>query len=330
MDCKQKISAFIKAEAKRLGFCACGLAKAQPVSIEAQRMLRESLDKDYCADMDYLRNYFEIRTNPQLLVDGAQTVVSVALNYYPEKKLDDSQLQFAYYAYGKDYHDVMKEKLRHLLESVAKYLDEQSDDIRAELLGDASEFSGRAFCDTAPILEKYWAQQSGIGWIGKHTQVVIPFVGSYVFLGELVINLKCSPDEPLKERCGKCQKCLNACPTKALKENRMLDARKCLSYLTIENRENIPEEASEAMQSCVYGCDRCIKACPWNRFASPTREEGLMPNEAFMNMTPADWENLDVETYRKIFKGSAVKRAKFEGLQRNIKCVLDNLKRKKQ
>lgn len=321
MDIKQDITAYIKAEAQRLGFCACGIAPAHPVEERVQQYLQHWLNNDYCADMDYMRNYYEQRTNPCLLVEGARSVVSVALSYYPQQTLNDEQLQFAYYAYGQDYHEVMKKKLRLLYQSLSEYFCQLGIDEKNILLEGNAELSGRVFCDTAPLMEKYWAWQAGLGWIGKHTQLVTKIAGSYVFLGEMIINVDLVSDAPLKNYCGKCEKCLNDCPTKALREPFTLDARKCLSYLTIENRGDIPQEAAKAMETCVYGCDRCIKACPWNKNAKPTTETDLQPNETFMHMTKEAWLHLDVDTYRKIFKGSAVKRAKFEGLLRNIRCV---------
>lgn len=304
MDTLKVLSHKIKAEACRLGFSACGIASA---NISANREhLSQWLDKGYQADMRYLENNFDKRCNPQLLVEDARSIICVALNYYPQKKLQNGQLQFAYYAYGKDYHDVMKEKLKALFSY-----------INMELL----PVKGRVFCDTAPVLERYWAQQSGIGWIGKNTLLIIPHAGSYFFLGELVIDAELAYDSPIPNRCGNCTRCLDACPTKALESPYLLNANKCLSYLTIENKDKIKEEYAFKMGNYIYGCDRCQRSCPWNRFATPNTINELQPSEAFLRMMPEDWKKLTIEEYRILFKSSAVKRAKYEGLMRNIKAI---------
>lgn len=304
MNTPEVLSNKIKAEAARLGFSACGITSAN-LSTNREHLSRW-LDKGYQADMAYLENNFDKRCNPQLLVEDARSVICVALNYYPQKKLRDDQLQFAYYAYGKDYHDIMKEKLNSLL----TYID-------TELIS----VKGRVFCDTAPVLERYWAQQAGLGWTGKNTLLIIPHAGSYFFLGELIIDAELAYDSPAVNRCGNCTRCLDACPTKALESPYLLNANKCLSYLTIENKGEIEKEYASKMGNYIYGCDRCQKACPWNRFATPNTIDELQPSEAFMNMTPQNWEKLSIEEYRTLFKGSAVKRAKYEGLMRNIKAI---------
>ena len=304
MNKPKVLSHKIKAEAARLGFSACGITSAH---ISNNRdYLSQWLGKGYQADMSYLENNFDKRCNPLLLVDNARSIICVALNYYPRKKLQDDQLQFAYYAYGKDYHDIMKEKLNELFSY-----------INTELL----PIKGRAFCDTAPVLERYWAQQAGLGWIGKNTLLIIPHAGSYFFLGELIIDAELAYDSPVPSRCGNCTRCLDACPTKALEHPYLLNANKCLSYLTIENKCDIKEEYRLKMGNYIYGCDRCQKACPWNRFARPNTISELQPSEEFLNMTSEDWEKLTVEEYRTLFKGSAVKRAKYEGLMRNIRAI---------
>ena len=302
----QTYSEFIKAEAQRLGFDACGCAAARPVSEDAQQNFRHWLAEGKQAGMDYMRNYQEVRLDPRLLVEGAQSVVSVALNYYPKQLIASDHYQFAWYAYGKDYHDVMKGKLLQLLQAIQTQF---------------PEAKGRAFCDAAPLLERYWAWQCGLGWIGKNCQLIIPQAGSTFFLGELVLNLPLAYDAPLPDRCGTCDRCLQACPMHALEAPRQLNANRCLSYLTIENRGDIPIEAATAMGDCIYGCDRCQQACTWNRFAQPTTEPALQPQEAFLQMTRDDWAHLTEEQYRTLFKGSAVKRAKYAGLTRNILAV---------
>lgn len=300
----------IKAEALNLGFSACGVARAEAVDPEAARNLNEWLDKGYNGTMDYLARYGDKRCDPRLIVPGAKSIISVALNYYPQQKLGDDQLQFAYYAYGKDYHEVVKAKLNELLSLITNV---------------EPTVQGRAFCDTAPILERYWAWKSGLGWIGNNTLLIIPNAGSFFFLGEIIVDLELVYDRPMKNHCGRCKRCVEACPAHALFAPGKMNAEKCLSYQTIENRGDISTDAKQTMHRTIYGCDECQKACPWNkRFATPNNTPELQPNNEFINMTEADWQQLTVERYRRIFKGSAVKRAKFEGLKRNIDAVEDN------
>lgn len=300
------ITQYIKAEASRLGFAACGIAEAKALPAEAASFFIQWRQKGYQAQMDYLSRNEEKRLDPRLLVEGTKSILCVALNYYPRHQLKSNQYQFAYYSYGKDYHDIMKAKLRALYQ----YINE-------ELL----PIKGRVFCDTAPVLERYWAQQAGLGWIGKNTQLIIPGLGSYCFLGEIFLDIELIYDTPIPDRCGSCKACLTHCPTQALEQPHLLNAQKCLSYLTIENKENIPEAQQLRMQDSIYGCDECQKHCPWNRFATPTLIQELAPSEDFMAMQPKDWQQLSRETYQRLFKGSAVKRAKYEGLLRNIEAL---------
>lgn len=301
----------IKAEADSLGFSACGIAQAGPVQTAHAEFFEKWLLRGCHADMAYMERNRDKRENPRLLMEHAESIVSVALNYYPPRQMPSSGLQLSWYAYGRDYHEVMKEKLYQLLDRIQK--------------GSGLSVSGRAFCDTAPVLEKYWACQCGIGWIGKHTQLVIPRAGSTFFLGELLLDLPVDRyDEPLERDCGTCQRCIEACPVGALKKNEGLDARRCLSYLTIENRGEIPREAAQKMYPYFYGCDRCLKACPHLTFSEPCREEAFYPKEEILEMSEDEWIALSVEDYRRLFKGSAVKRAKYEGLKRNIEVMMKN------
>lgn len=279
---------------------------------QAETHFKNYLSKGFNAEMLYLENHLEKRMNPQLLLDGAETMVSLALNYYPKEKLSPRGFAFARYAYGKDYHIVLKERLEQLL-----YL----------LKSIYPELEGRAFCDTAPILEKYWAVQSGIGWQGKNTQIIIPNAGSYFFLGELLLTLKASEyDNPMEPHCGNCSRCLEVCPSGALSaDGSGLDARRCLSYLTIEQRGEIPKEAAMKMDNCIYGCDRCLEACPHNKFATPTDVEDFRPSAEFREMEKTAWNELSIESYRRIFSKSAVKRAKYEGLLRNIRAAQNDI-----
>lgn len=303
----------IKAEAARLGFSACGLAPAEPVAPQHAAFFKRWLGEGRQAGMAYMEGHEAKRLDPRLLVEGCRTVVSVALNYRPSTPIPDHKLQIAWYAYGQDYHDIMRQKLNGLLEALRHSTPEGT-------------LQGRAFCDTAPVLERYWAWRCGLGWIGRHTQLVIPRAGSAFFLGELMLNLPADAyDAPFPtDRCGTCRRCIEACPTQALEEGRGLDARRCLSYLTIENRGGIPEEAAARMYPYFYGCDRCLRACPHLRSAPPATEPAFTPRPELLQMEEEDWMALDVERYQMLFKGSAVKRAKYEGLIRNLKALRGN------
>ena len=303
----------IKAEASRLGFFVCGFARAEPLSEAMRRHYLGWLADGRNADMAYLGNNLDKRFDPRLLMPGVKTIVVVAQNYFPARRLHEGEPQIADYALGLDYHDIVKQKLRQLAATVgiADY---------------------RAFVDTAPVLERYWAVRAGLGWIGKNQQLIIPHAGSEFFLGELFVTVELPPDEPLPNRCGTCHRCVDACPTHALSlpatcvegygDITRFDARLCLSYQTIENRGELTVGAKAAMGDTFYGCDRCQRACPWNRFAKPSTEPLLQPREELLAMTRQKWENLTEEDYRRLFKGSAVKRAKYEGLMRNIKACL--------
>ena len=254
--------------------------------------------------MEYMARNVDKRLDPQQLMPGVKSIVSVALNYTPGKRACEGGLKFAAYALGQDYHDIMKQRLHSL----------------ASRLGLTAY---RAFCDTAPVLERYWAVKAGLGWIGRNHQLIIPHAGTMFFLGELFVDAEADRyDTPVPGRCGTCHACLDACPTGALGRDATFNSSRCLSYLTIENRGDIPQCFACKMGDTVYGCDRCQDACPWNRFATPTDDPQLQPRPELLNMTRADWLRLTVDQYRKLFKGSAVKRAKYEGLMRNIKCAL--------
>ena len=319
-------STFIKHEALRLGFHACGMARAEAVSSVRQAEYSRWLADGCHAGMDYLANHVEKKADPRLLVEGARTVVSLAVNYYSllpgeeVKNVDEggkpalsigekgnNVWHIGRYALGTDYHEVVKRMLRQLMLAIG--LEEGVD--------------GRCFVDTAPVDEKYWAVQCGLGWRGKNCQLIQPHAGSYFFLGELILT--CDVDEydsPMALHCGSCCKCLEACPAGALKGDGTMDARKCLSYLTIEHRGPLPDGTGRLMGNCFYGCERCAAVCPWNsRFASSTPIEDLKPRAAILEMTPDDWRHLTVEQYQQLFRKSAVKRAKYEGLVRNIQAL---------
>ena len=301
MDKKVLQAQTIKAEAARLGFSACGLARAERVDQTQEARFRKWIAEGKHGELDYLARNIEKRMDPRLLVEGAQAIVVVAMNYLPAHLPEKPPL--ARYAYGKDYHDVVRERLLALMQSLnlKPYED------------------GRAFVDTAPVDERYWAVKAGLGWTGRNGQLIIPRAGSYFFLGELILVHPADVyDSPKRNLCGNCRACVDACPAGALCGDGSMDARKCLSYLTIEHRGPLPEEAGEQMGDCFYGCDRCAEVCPWNRFARPTQEAAFAPSAELLRMKTEDWRTLDVETYRRLFKGSAVKRAKYEGLKRNI------------
>ena len=307
METKPLSSSQLKAEAQRLGFAVCGIAPAQSVDEQTQKNFRSWLLEGRQAEMHYLENYTDKRLDPRLLMEGAQSVVSIALSYYPPEQIPSGEYQLAWYAYGQDYHDVMKQKLIALQQFI---------------LDQYPQMVSRTFCDTAPLLERYWAWRAGLGWIGKNNQLIIPHAGSCFFLGELLIDLAVDHyDTPQAAHCGTCTRCIEACPTHALKAPYELHASRCLSYLTIESRTAIPAKEALKMGNKIYGCDECLKACPWNRFATPCQTSELHPSPRLLAMRQQDWNHLTVEQYKALFKGSAVKRAKYEGLMRNIEAV---------
>ena len=323
----------IKVEAERLGFFACGIARAEPVDAETAAAVRGWISKGSQATMDYMANYTEKRLNPCLLVPGTKSIVSLAMNYAPAQTMPETEYQLAAYAYGQDYHDVMKAKLRQLAALIANKFEGESDSEVGENDGNSTAITTpktnetseesvgeiRVFVDTAPVLERYWAQRAGLGWIGKNHQLIIPRAGSMFFLGEIFLPYEFdSYDSPMPSRCGNCRRCIEACPTCAITDEWGFDSEKCLSYQLIENRGELSEQAKQSMGTTIYGCDRCQTACPWNKFAIPNTTPEFQPKSELLAMTKADWHNLTIDEYRALFKGSAVKRVKFDGLKRNI------------
>lgn len=323
----------IKVEAERLGFFACGIARAEPVDAETAAAVRGWISKGSQATMDYMANYTEKRLNPCLLVPGTKSIVSLAMNYAPAQTMPETEYQLAAYAYGQDYHDVMKAKLRQLAALIANKFEGESNSREGENDGDSTAITTpktnetseepvgeiRVFVDTAPVLERYWAQRAGLGWIGKNHQLIIPRAGSMFFLGEIFLPYEFdSYDSPMPSRCGTCRRCIEACPTCAITDEWGFDSEKCLSYQLIENRGELSEQAKQSMGTTIYGCDRCQTACPWNKFATPNTTPEFQPKSELLAMTKADWHNLTIDEYRALFKGSAVKRVKFDGLKRNI------------
>ena len=299
------IAQAIKSEALQLGFSACGFAKAEPVSEEMTRVLDRWTDNGFHADMQYMERNRHLRLDPTQLVPGCRTLIVVALNYYPKQLLPAEGYQIAYYAYGKDYHRVVKDKLHQLLAYIKTLL---------------PDVEGRAFCDTAPLLERYWAMKAGIGFMGLNRQLIIPGKGSYFFLGVLAIDAEIdAPAVSVREgvSCGSCKRCLIACPTRALTLDG-IDCRRCLSYLTIEHRGPIPEAMAQLLGRRIYGCDTCQQVCPHNKNAQSTEEKAFdMPAEV-ANLTTQEWRELTPERYKALFKHSAIERAGYEGLMRNI------------
>jgi epoxyqueuosine reductase len=297
-----KYSQWIKAEAKRLGFLSCGISKAEFLEDEAPR-LEAWLNNNSHGEMRYMENHFDKRLDPTLLVDGAKSVVSLLLNYYPNQFQIDDSYKLSKYAYGQDYHFVIKAKLKELLQFI-------QDEI--------GEVHGRAFVDSAPVLDKAWAAKSGLGWIGKHSNLLTQKVGSFYFIAELIIDLELDYDTPVTDHCGSCTACIDACPTEAITEPYVVDGSKCISYFTIELKDSIPSDFKGQFDDWMFGCDICQDVCPWNRFSKPHSEPLFNPHPDLLSMTKNDWEELTEETFKKVFKKSAVKRTKFSGLKRNI------------
>lgn len=307
MNLKQQHTDFIKTEAKRLGFLSCGVSKAQFLEEEAPR-LENWLNKQMHGQMHYMENHFDKRLDPTKLVEGSKSVISLLLNYFPEKTQDHETYKLSKYAYGTDYHFVIKDKLKSLLHAIQ---------------GEIGEVEGRAFVDSAPVLDKAWAAKSGLGWIGKHSNLLTQQVGSFYFIAELIIDLELEYDGITTDHCGTCTKCIDACPTKAITEPYVVDGSKCISYFTIELKENIPTQFKGQFEDWMFGCDICQDVCPWNRFSKSHNEPLFNPHPDLLDMTKKDWDEITEETFKKVFKKSAVKRTKFSGLKRNINFLKD-------
>jgi len=297
----------VKQTAQKLGFNFCGISKAEFLADEAPR-LEAWLKKGNHGEMRYMENHFDKRLDPSKLVSGAKSVVSLLYNYYPEKDLAEEHpdhLKLAKYAYGEDYHFVIKDRLKTFM-SILK-----------EEIGDVE---GRVFVDSAPVMERQWAAKSGLGWLGKNTLLINKRQGSYFFLAELIIDLELEPDGPIKDYCGTCTRCIDACPTDAITPYEV-DANKCISYLTIELKDQISDTFQGKMDNWVFGCDICQEVCPWNRFSKPHSEPAFHPKNELLELFNNNWQDLTEEVFRSVFKGSAVKRTKLEGLKRNIKMA---------
>ena len=292
MSIKEKHSDLIKAEALRLGFLSCGISKADFLAEEAPR-LEKWLKNNGNGEMQYMENHFDKRLDPRLLVDDAKSVISLTLNYYPEEQQTSDTFKISKYAYGQDYHHVIKGKLKQLQEFISEEI---------------GEVGGRAFVDSAPVLDKAWAAKSGLGWIGKHSNLLTQKTGSFYFIAELIVDLDLTYDHPVTDHCGTCTACIDACPTQAIVQPYVVDGSKCISYFTIELKNEIPQEFQGKFDDWAFGCDVCQDVCPWNRFSKPHQEPLFNPHP----------DLLSEDVFRKVFQKSAVKRTKFSGLKRNI------------
>lgn len=294
----------VKTLAKQLGFDYCGIAYADFLADEAPR-LENWLKNGKHGNMKYMENYFDKRLDPRLLVPNAKVVISLLYNYFPNKTMPKNSPQISKYAYGKDYHLVIKDKLKQFMQNLEEKI---------------GAIEGRIFVDSAPVLEKAWAEKSGLGWRGKNSNLINKQSGSFFFLAEIICDLSLIADGPQKDYCGTCTRCIDACPTQAITPY-VVDGSKCISYFTIELKDSIPSGMESAFGNWAFGCDVCMDVCPWNRFSKPHQEHAFEPNELLFEMTRADWENLTSEIFNKVFKQSAVKRAGFKGLMRNLKYI---------
>lgn len=309
---KRKHTDFIKKKATELGFQKCGIAKAKQLEQDA-RHLEDWLNSNQQGEMGYMENYFDKRIDPRILVPGAKSVVSLLLNYYPEEKCNEEKEDFkiSKYAYGKDYHFVIKEKLKLFMRAIHEEI---------------GAVDGRVFVDSAPVLDKAWARESGIGWMGKHTNVINREMGSFFFIAELILDLDLFYDHPIKDYCGTCTACIDACPTDAIVEPYKVDGSKCISYFTIELKNAIPDDVRGKFDNWIFGCDICQDVCPWNKFSSSHNEPLFNPSPELFNMSNADWEDITDEVFNVLFQKSAVKRTKIQGLKRNIEFVMKERK----
>lgn len=301
-----KNSLLIKKLAKEYGFSFCGISEAQFLENEA-KALEKWLKNGYHGKMQYMENYFDKRLNPQLLVPGAKSVISLMYNYFTDKKQTEYDVPLiSKYAFGKDYHLVIKEKLNQLFEKIKNEI---------------GNTEGRVFTDSAPVMERAWAARSGLGWIGKNTLLINKSSGSFYFLAEIICDLNLEPDLPMKDHCGTCTACIDSCPTNAILPEKVIDSNRCISYLTIEYKDELPIDLRGKFENRVFGCDICQDVCPWNSFSKPHSESQFNASDYFLNLTKNDWLEMNEDIFNKIFKNSAVKRTKFKGLKRNIEFL---------
>lgn len=307
LNTPEERSRMVKELAARLGFDFCGIAQAEFLEDDARR-LETWLNKGMHGKMSYLERNFEKRVDPRLLVDGAKSVITLMLNYYPEKESITDGIKISKYAYGEDYHEVIRAKLNELLASLAEKV---------------GSINGRGFVDSAPVLERTWANKSGLGWVGKNGNLIHKQAGSFYFLATLIVDISMAYDDPFaKDYCGTCTKCLDACPTQAILSPQIVDGSKCISYLTIELKDELlPTAFKGKMDNWAFGCDVCQDVCPWNRFSSPHKEARFIPNNELIQFSKREWKELTKETFNEIFKKSAIKRTKYEGLLRNMQFL---------
>jgi epoxyqueuosine reductase len=308
MDPTAKHTRFIKTAAAELGFSHCGIARAEPLEDDARR-LEQWLNKGMQGSMHYMEKHFDLRIDPSKLVPGARSVITLLLNYFPSETPSSHAPKISKYAYGEDYHAVIKSKLVSLLQQMKDGI---------------GEVNGRGFVDSAPVLERSWAQRSGAGWVGKNGNLINNKSGSFFFIATLIVDLELQYDDPFaKDYCGTCTRCIDACPTDAIGDNKVVDGSKCISYFTIELKDALlPASVAGQFDDWIFGCDVCQDVCPWNRFSTPTREERFKPLPEILNFSKADWEELTEESFRTIFKNSPLKRTKFEGIKRNLHFIL--------
>ena len=304
---KEKNSIQIKKLSAQLGFEFCGIAKAVKLDDDARR-LETWLNNGMHGNMKYMERYFDLRIDPSKLVPGAKSVITLLLNYFPKEEHETEEIKISKYAYGKDYHDVIRNKLNQLIE---------------HLKLEVGEFNGRGFVDSAPVLERTWAQRSGLGWVGKNGNLINKQMGSFFFIATLITDLDLQADEPfVKDYCGTCTRCIDACPTDAILPGKIVNGSKCISYFTIELKDMlIPNEMKGRFENWMFGCDICQDVCPWNRFAKPTNENEFTPLPELFNITTKEWEIMTEETFKKIFRQSPLYRSKLKGIQRNLKFL---------
>lgn len=304
---QQKYSDLIKQKAKKFGFQSCGISKAQFLEEEALP-LEQWLKNNFHGEMYYMENYFDKRLDPTLLVEGSKSVISLSYNYFPEDNLPTlDNFKISKYAYREDYHVVIKELLKDLVN---------------ELQEEIGNFNFRIFTDSAPILERAWARKSGIGWVGKNANLITKQSGSFYFLAEIICDLELEENAPTTDHCGSCRKCIEACPTQAIVSEKIVDGSKCISYATIELKNEIPASFQGKMEDWMFGCDICQDVCPWNRFSKPNLEAKFQPNSFLKTFRKKDWQELNQELFSEIFQKSPVKRTKFAGLKRNIDFLI--------
>lgn len=308
MGSKSQHTQWIKEEALRHGFDSCGISRAEFLEDDAHR-LESWLNNGFHGQMSYMENHFDKRLDPTILVPGAKSVISLTYNYFPEELQRQDSYKISKYAYGEDYHKVVKEKLRDLVGSMQEKI---------------GSFHSRVFTDSAPVMERSWAQRSGLGWIGKHSLLISKSKGSFFFLAEIITDLELTEDQAFStDHCGTCTRCVDACPTEAIIPEKTVDASKCISYFTIELKDEIPVEFKGKFEDWMFGCDICLDVCPWNRFSKPNREVRFKPSAEILNYSKAEWTEVTEEVFKGIFENSPVQRTKFSGLKRNLDFLTD-------